>query len=131
VLQQQGAGADTAEVRRWRPERANEQGLSSTASLIAITMSLLVVLILTLLDIGTFSGGSGSGTTGILSKSTAEQQIQLCVEGRNSSYGDPPSQAQQAACANEIAAQAGGRAGAPIVPTTTTPGYSVPSLPAG
>jgi hypothetical protein len=96
-------------------------------------MSLLIVLVLTLLSLGTFSGGSGSGTTGILSNSNAEQQVKLCAEGRASSYGDPPSQAQQAACVNEIASQAGsgGGASAPIVATTTTPSYSVPSLPAG
>jgi hypothetical protein len=100
--------------------------------LIALAVSLLLVLILTLLSLGTFSGGSGSGSTGILSNSNAEQQIKLCAEGRDSSYGDPPSQAQQAACLNEIAGQAGGGgASAPIVPTTTNPGYSVPSLPAG
>ncbi len=112
---------------------AISKGLSSTAGLIAVAVSLLLALILTVISLGTFSSGSGSGSTGILSKSTAEQQIQLCAEGRDSSYGDPPSQAQQATCDNEIADQAGGGggAGAPIVPTTTTPGHSVPSLPAG
>lgn len=101
--------------------------------LIAVAVSLLLALILTLLSLGTFSGDSGSGSTGILSNSNAEQQIKLCAEGRDSSYGDPPSQAQQAACVGEIANQAGGGGGAvaPIVPTTTTPGYSVPSIPAG
>jgi len=101
--------------------------------LILLAVSLLLVLVLTLLSLGTLSGGSGSGTTGILSNSSAEQQIKLCAEGRDSSYGDPPSQAQQAACLNEIAGQAGGGGGSgiPIVPTTTTPSYSVPSFPAG
>ena len=99
--------------------------------LILLALSLLLVLVLTLLSLGTFSSGSGSGTTGIFAKSNAEQQIQLCAEGRDSSYGDPPSPAQQAACVNEIASQAGGGAGAPIAPTTTIPGYPVPSLPAG
>ena len=86
---------------------AMSKGLSSTAGLIAVAVSLLLALILTVISLGTFSGGSGSGSTGILSKSTAEQQIQLCAEGRDSSYGDPPSQAQQAACDDEIADQAG------------------------
>jgi hypothetical protein len=99
--------------------------------LILLALSLLLVLVLTLLSLGTFSSGSGSGTTGIFAKSNAEQQIQLCAEGRDSSYGDPPSPAQQAACVNEIAGQAGGGVGAPIAPTTTIPGYPVPSLPAG
>jgi hypothetical protein len=113
---------------------ALSKGLSSTTGLIAVAVSLLLTLTLTLLSLGTFSGSSGSGTTAILSNSTAEQQVQLCAEGRDSSYGDPPSQAQQAACDSEIADQAGGGGGgtsAPIVPTTTTPGYSVPTLPAG
>jgi len=104
-------------------------------SLIATAVSLLLVLLLTLVGLGTFSsgaGGSASGSAAIFSRSKAEQQIQLCAEGRDSSYGDPPSQAQQAACINEIASQAGGGgASAPIVPTSTAPGYSVPSVPAG
>jgi hypothetical protein len=101
--------------------------------LIALVVSLLLVLILTLISLGSFSGGSGSGSTGIFSHSNAEQQIKLCAEGRDSSYGDPPSQAQQAACVGEIADQAGGDGGAgvPLVPTTTTPDYSVPSVPPG
>ncbi len=109
------------------------RGLSSTVGLIAVAVSLLLALILTVLSLGTFSSGSGSGSAGILSNSTAEQQIKLCAEGRDSSYGDPPSQTQQAACVDEIAGQAGGGGGAsaPIVSTTTTPGYSVPSLPSG
>jgi hypothetical protein len=109
------------------------KGLSSTTGLIAVAVSLLLTLTLTLLSLGTFSGSSGSGTTAIVSNSTAEHQVQLCAEGRDSSYGDPPSQAQQAACDSEIADQAGGggSTSAPLVPTTTTPGYSVPTLPAG
>jgi hypothetical protein len=107
------------------------RGLSSTVGLIAIAVSLLVALILTVISLGAFSGGSGSVSSGILSNSKAEHQTQLCAEGRDSSYGDPPSQAQQAACLDEIAHQAGGGGGsAPIVPTTTTPG-NLPSLPAG
>jgi hypothetical protein len=93
--------------------------------LIAVAVSLLIALILTVLSLGTFSGGSGSGSTGILSNSSAEQQIKLCAEGRDSSYGDPPSQAQQATCLGEIADQAGG--GAPSVSTPTSPGSSVTS----
>jgi hypothetical protein len=99
--------------------------------LIAVAVSLLLALILTLLSLGAFSGGSGPGSTGILSNSNAEQQIKLCAEGRDSSYGDPPSQAQQATCVEEIADQAGGGSGAPIVSTPTSSGSSVPSLPAG
>lgn len=99
-------------------------------------MSLILALVLTLFGLGTFSSGttgSGSGSTGILSHSRAEQQLQLCSEGRDSSYGDPPSEAQQAACIDEILSQAGGGGGggAPIVSTTTAPGFSVPSVPSG
>ena len=103
-----------------------------TGRLIAVAVSLLLALILTLLSLGTFSGGSGSGSPGIFSNSNAEQQIKLCAEGRDSSYGDPPSQAQQATCVNEIADQAAGGGGdAPVVPSTTIPGYSVTGGPAG
>lgn len=83
--------------------------------LLAIAVSLLLALALTILSIGTLSGGSGNGRSGILTHSESEQQIKLCAEGRDSSYGEPPSQAQQAACLNEIANQAGG--GEPDAPT--------------
>jgi len=104
--------------------------------LVVTAVSLVLVLLLALIGLGTFSsgsGGSGSGSTGILSQSRAEQQIKLCAEGRDSSYGDPPSQAQQAACLDDIAGQAGGGAGGgpAIVPTSTVPGYSVPNFPTG
>jgi|HubBroStandDraft_1064217.scaffolds.fasta_scaffold71642_2 hypothetical protein len=101
--------------------------------LIGLALSLILVLILTLIGLKTFSGSSGSGSPAIFSNSSTEQQIKLCAEGRDSSYGDPPSPAQQAACDEQIADQAGGGDGAvvPIVPTTTTPSYSVPGVPAG
>ena len=95
--------------------------------LLALAVSLLLALALTILGIGTFSGDSGNGSSGILTNSKSEQQIKLCAEGRDSSYGEPPSQAQQAACLNEIAKQAG--SGGPDAPTH--PGDSVPSVPGG
>lgn len=100
--------------------------------LLALAVSLLLVLALTILGIGTFSGNSGSGSHGILTNSKSEQQIKLCAEGRDSSYGKPPSQAQQAACLNEIAQQAaGGGSGVPTGPSPTLPGGSVASVPGG
>ena len=100
--------------------------------LLALAVSLLLALALTILGIGTFSGGSGNGSSGILTNSKSEQQIKLCAEGRDSSYGEPPSQAQQAACLNEIAKQAGGDApDTPTLPSTTLPGDSVHSVPGG
>jgi len=120
-------------VKKWPSGRGGEQGISGVVGLILTAVSLALVLVLALIGLGTFSGsgGSGSGSTGILSRSNAEQQIKLCAEGRDSSYGDPPSQAQQAACLDDIASQAGGGGGSPaIVPTSTVPGYSVPSFPA-
>lgn len=117
--------ADTHEVNGWPGDGGGEAGLSGTASLIAIAVSLVLVLILGLVGFGTFSsgsGGPGTGSNGIFSGSNAERQIQLCAEGRDSSYGDPPSPAQQAACVNEIARQAGGggTVGVPIVPGVPT-----------
>ena len=48
------------------------------------------------------AGGSSSGTPSILSPSSAEHQIQLCSEGRDSTYGDPPTAAQQATCIHQL-----------------------------
>jgi hypothetical protein len=99
-----------------------------------VAVSLLLVAVLTVLSLNVFGGGggavgggggaagtgagtgagtaTGTGAIGqspsILSRSRAEQQIQLCVEGRDSSYGDPPSSAQQAQCVRDLAGQISG-----------------------
>jgi len=97
----------------------DEAGLSGVVGVISIAVSLIVVLLLSLIGSGALSSKSGGGSS-VFSNSSAEKQLQLCVEGRPSSYGDPPSPAVQAECTRELAAQIGG---APVatVPTTSSP----------
>jgi hypothetical protein len=68
--------------------------------------------VLLLIGMNTFSGGTGSSTSStlpsILSHSSAETQIKLCSEGRDSTYGNPPSSAQQAKCVRELLGEVGG-----------------------
>jgi hypothetical protein len=115
-----------------RAGKAGEAGLSGVAGLIAVGLGLLLVALLTLVGTGTFSSGSGGGSP-LLGHSRAEEQLQLCVEGRPSVYGNPPSPSQQAACTRELAGQAAGDGGpgvSPPLPTTTTtliPGFSYPT----
>jgi hypothetical protein len=105
-----------------RGGKGGEAGLSGVAGLIAVGLGLLLVALLTLVGAGTFSSSSGGGSP-LLSHSRAEEQLQLCVEGRPSVYGNPPSSSQQAACTRELAGQVGG-GGSPgldlPLPTTTT-----------
>ena len=80
-----------------------EGGFSSGGGLVAAVVSLLLVAVLLMFSLNVFSGsngtaGSSPGSPSILSRSSAENQIKLCSEGRDSTYGDPPSNAQQAAC---------------------------------
>lgn len=94
-------------------------------------MSMALVLFLTLLSSGTLSSSKSAGSPSIVSSSSSEQQLKLCVEGRASTYGDPPSQAQQAACTKTLADQIAGSGSesAPHVPsgpagiTSTTFGF--------
>lgn len=95
----------------------NQSGLSSTVGLVAMAVSLLLVAVILVFSLNGFGLGNGagsgtgagasaaggsSGTPSILSPSSAEHQIQLCSEGRDSTYGDPPSAAQQATCIHEL-----------------------------
>jgi hypothetical protein len=77
-----------------------------------MAVGLGLVAVLLVLSLNAFGGGSsGTGTTAnssILSQSSAESQIKLCAEGRDSSYGNPPSPVQQAECMNELAKQISG-----------------------
>jgi hypothetical protein len=75
-----------------------------------MAVSLLVVAVLLLFSMNAFGGGSGAttGNSSILSRSSTESQIKLCAEGRDSSYGSPPSSAQQAKCLDELAGQISG-----------------------
>jgi hypothetical protein len=117
-------------VRQMIQFQRNQSGLSSTVGLVAMAVSLLLVAVILVFSLNGFglgsgagmgagagaAGGSASGTPSILSHSSAEHQIQLCSEGRDSTYGDPPSAAQQATCIHELL---GGISGvAPSVPGT-------------
>jgi hypothetical protein len=109
----------------------DQAGLSGVAGMIVVGLSLVLVALLTLVGTGTFSSGPGGGSP-LLGHSQAEQQLQLCVEGRPSIYGNPPSASQQAACTRQLAGQVGGGGGpgitAPLPTTTTTliPGLTYP-----
>jgi len=99
----------------------SQSGFSTGASLVAMAASLILVALLLLFSMNAFSGGSGSGASGanqsILSQSSAENQIKLCAEGRDSSYGNPPSSAQQAECMRDLLGQiAGGGSSVPGAP---------------
>ncbi|HYA68857.1 MAG TPA: hypothetical protein VED63_09005 [Acidimicrobiales bacterium] len=92
----------------------SERGLATGFGLVAMAITLGVMAILLLIGFGTFgSGSAGSGGTGpakvsIISQSSAEAQIKLCAEGRDSIYGNPPSPAQQSKCLTELAGQISG-----------------------
>ena len=98
-----------------RPRR-RQGGFSSGAGLVAMAAGMVIVAVLLLFSLNEFGSGSGSGSgsggttanPSILSRSTAENQIKLCAEGRDSRYGDPPSSAQQGKCVRELAGQISG-----------------------
>lgn len=82
----------------------------------AMAVGLLLVAVLLLFSMNEFGGtsavggaggggGAASGRSSILSRSSAEAQIKLCAEGRDSSYGSPPSAAQQAKCVRQLLAE--------------------------
>lgn len=108
----------------------DEMGLSGLASIIGVALSMVLVLVLSLFSAGVFSSSNSNGGSSVLSNSNAEQQLQLCVEGRPSIYGNPPSQEQQAACTRELAGQLGGGSAntEPLpVPSTTSPTFGYPT----
>jgi hypothetical protein len=90
-----------------------EKGLSSIG-LISMMLGLLLMAVLLLYGTNEFSGGSSSGGNGtgsshsMLSNSNVETQLKLCVEGRDSTYGSPPSPAQQASCIRQLLGQVAG-----------------------
>jgi hypothetical protein len=98
------------------PGRTSECGFSTAAGLVAMAVSLLLVAVLLLFGLNGFGGttspaGAGGGPSAgssILSRSPAESQIKLCAEGRNSTYGAPPTAAQQARCVRELLGQVSG-----------------------
>jgi hypothetical protein len=85
-----------------------------------MAVSLLLVATLLLFSMDAFSNGGGNGATSanpsILSRSRAESQTKLCAEGRDSTYGDPPSAAQQAQCVRALLGQASGGGASTSVP---------------
>jgi hypothetical protein len=111
-----GAGTVPTRLRRVIPGHGDQTGLSSSAGLVGMGVSLLLVAVLLLLSLNVFSsggagspaGGGASGTPSIFSRSHAEGQIKLCSEGRDSSYGHPPTPAQQAACIHDLLGQVAG-----------------------
>ena len=90
-----------------------EKGLSSIG-LISMMLGLLLMAVLLLYGTNEFSGGSSSGGNGtgsshsMLSNSNVETQLKLCAEGRDSTYGSPPSPAQQASCTRQLLGQVAG-----------------------
>ncbi len=103
------------------PGDRRQSGFSSSVGLVAMAASMVVVAVLLVLSLNVFGSGSGTGSPGgggaanptIFSQSSAETQIKLCAEGRNSTYGNPPSSAQQAKCVRDLLGEisAGGPAG--------------------
>jgi hypothetical protein len=94
----------------------SEDGFSTGVGLVAMALGLLVVAVLLLFSLNEFGGssavtgaggggGGASGSPSILSRSSAEAQIKLCAEGRDSSYGSPPSAAQRAKCVRRLLAE--------------------------
>jgi hypothetical protein len=122
-LQDRRAGADERQVKGHGPGRRHgEDGFSSTVGLVAMGVGLLLVALLLVFGLQSF-GGSGTGAAGgggpaagssILSTSSAESQIKLCSEGRPSTYGDPPTAAQQSMCVRMLLGQVSG--GGPSAP---------------
>jgi hypothetical protein len=105
----------------------DETGVSGLVGIIAIGVSLALVLLLTLLGTGTFSSSGSGGGPAVFSNSSSEQQLKLCVEGRPSTYGNPPTSLQQATCTRDLAGQLGG---APVPGGGTgTTSSTIPSLP--
>ncbi len=102
-----------------------EGGFASGVGMLATAVVLVLMAVLTLMAMNGFGGGSsGSGAGGtpngsILSQSSAESQLKLCAEGRDSRYGSPPSSARQAKCVNDLAAQIAG--GGPGLPGASEP----------
>jgi len=88
--------------------RLDEGGFTTGIGLMAVTIGMVIVALLLVISLHAFGGGSKTGGSSILSNSSAETQLKLCSEGRDSSYGNPPSPAQQAKCLDQLAGQIGG-----------------------
>lgn len=106
-------------MRQMIQGHGRQSGFSSSVGLVAMAGGMIVVAVLLVMSLNVFGGGGASPGGGaaanpsILSRSSAETQIKLCVEGRNSTYGDPPSSAQQAKCVRDLLGEVA--AGGPTV----------------
>ena len=85
-------------------------GFASGTSLIALAAGLVLVAVLLLVSLNPFATSTTNGrpSGSILSQTSTESQIKLCAEGRASTYGNPPTQAQQAWCLQQLAGQVAG-----------------------
>jgi hypothetical protein len=112
-------GGDHHRNGRRHRHSPDQSGFSSTAGLVAMGVSLFLVTLLLVFSLNGFSGSSGgsgspgggggaSATPSILSHSSAETQIKLCSEGRDSTYGDPPTPTQQSQCVRQLLGGIGG-----------------------
>jgi len=93
-----------------RRRHQDSNGFTTAVSVLSVAVGLVITAILLVVSLDQFGGASngGSGGQSILSRSSAESQIKLCAEGRASTYGDPPTQAQQAHCLDQLAGQLAG-----------------------
>ncbi len=92
-----------------------------TGTVISIAAALVILLLVLLVGLHYENVAGTPKKPGLASHSQSEEQLQLCVEGRPSGYGDPPSAAEQSICDRYLAGQAAGDDGAPPVPSTTAP----------
>ncbi len=90
-------------------------------AIISIAASLVILLLVLLIGLHYENVVGTTSKPGIASHSKSEEQLQLCVEGKPSVYGNPPSAEQQSICDRYLAGQAGGVGGVPPVPATTAP----------
>jgi hypothetical protein len=74
-----------------------------------MALGLVLVAVLLMFSLNPFGGGGGGpgGSPSILSPSSAQTQIKLCSEGRPSTYGNPPTDAEQAKCIRELIGEVG------------------------
>jgi hypothetical protein len=94
-----------------------------------LAFSLLVVGALIYVGFTAFNPAGTGKKPGIAGHTQSESQLHLCAEGKPSTYGNPPTQAQQSACISALADQAAGGSGvpAPLPTTTTQPGTPTPT----
>jgi hypothetical protein len=94
-----------------RHSNHGEHGFSAGAGLVASALGLALMAVLLVVGMNEFGSGGSTGKPGanpsILSQSNAQTQIKLCAEGRDSSYGDPPTPAQQATCVRDLIGEVG------------------------